>query len=223
MLGRRSGVAAVVTEIEMRTSIGGADAATGGTALSSTPGAGTAANGFDNNTGTSFASIAADPAWIGYDFGAPIAIAEVAVSLGATSGTRPYSFNVEYSDDGTRWCPVVCHDINGQAVSTTVVAPVPAEIGAWVGSPVILYDDIDGGVLSLDGTCEVDGTPTDTPVQRKVRLFELSSGRLVRETWSAPVTGAWSFTRLKQNTYFIVSHDHSAVNEAVVVDRVVPT
>lgn len=77
---------------------------------------------------------------------------------------------------------------------------------------------------SITATVKEDGTPTDTPVRRKVRLFRDRDGLMVRETWSNATTGAYSFTEIDENeTYSVVSYDHNDNFRAVIADRITPT
>lgn len=77
---------------------------------------------------------------------------------------------------------------------------------------------------SITATVKEDGTPTDTPVRRKVRLFRDRDGLLVRETWSDATTGAYSFAEINENeTYSVVSYDHNDNYRAVIADRITPT
>lgn len=62
----------------------------------------------------------------------------------------------------------------------------------------------DGGDRRITGTVTSDGTP----VVRRVRLFDQPSGRLLRETWSAP-DGSYSFNWLRAGTFITLAHDHT--------------
>ena len=81
-----------------------------------------------------------------------------------------------------------------------------------------------GGQARIWGTTKTKGTPTDTPVRRKVRLFRDRDGLMVRETWSNATTGAYTFTEIDENeTYSVVSYDHNNNFRAVIADRITPT
>lgn len=63
--------------------------------------------------------------------------------------------------------------------------------------------------------------PSRTPGRGRVRILDAESGRLVAETWSDPVTGAWSVTGLALDREYIqLGTDPSGVYEADVLDRV---
>ena len=62
----------------------------------------------------------------------------------------------------------------------------------------------DGGTMVVAGTVTLNGVPG----ARKVRLHTLNNGRLIRETWSHPVTGAYRFERLRDQPYYVWSEDH---------------
>lgn len=79
-----------------------------------------------------------------------------------------------------------------------------------------------GGNGRLKGTVEVDSSP-DYPVWRRVRLFDKRDNRLVREVWSDPATGAYSFDYINPSRqYVVVSYDHTGVYNAEVLDALVP-
>ena len=79
-----------------------------------------------------------------------------------------------------------------------------------------------GGNGRLKGTVEVDSSP-DYPVWRRVRLFDKRDNRLVREVWSDPATGAYSFDYINAaRQYVVISYDHTGVYNAEVLDALVP-
>ena len=61
------------------------------------------------------------------------------------------------------------------------------------------------GIVTLNGA----------PGARKVRLHILNNGRLIRETWSDSVTGAYQFTGLKDQPYYVWSEDYMRVYDPV--------
>ena len=91
--------------------------------------------------------------------------------------------------------------------------------GRVIDTPVSAKDAQDGGTFKVQGTVAIDATP-DIPVKRKVRLFCLQSGRLVRETWSDPVTGGYLFDHIRQGPWLVVSHDYANSYNAVVADNI---
>ena len=82
----------------------------------------------------------------------------------------------------------------------------------------LIKDTQDGDTFKVQGTVAIDATP-DIPVKRKVRLFCLQSGRLVRETWSDPVTGGYLFEYVRQGPWFITAHDHTGTYVGVIADN----
>ena len=92
-------------ELQMRTSFGGADVCSGGTAFSSS---GTAANAFDNNDGTNFETGSFSfpyTHYVGYDFGSgnDKDIVEVAILRGQFEAENFRDFFFQYSDDNATW------------------------------------------------------------------------------------------------------------------------
>ena len=104
----------------------------------------------------------------------------------------------------------------------------PAEIygpptgGNALGGPLAGGDIEDGGKYCVQGTVGIDSTP-DIMVHRKVRLFCTRTGRLVREQWSDPVTGAYLFEHVRIGPWTIMSHDYTGNYNAVVADNVLGT
>lgn len=74
--------------------------------------------------------------------------------------------------------------------------------------PFIISDSYyDGGTMVVSGTVTYNGSPG----ARKVSLFTLKDKRLIMETWSDPVSGTYSFERLKDQEYFVWSEDYLRV------------
>jgi hypothetical protein len=94
------------SEIEMRTSVGGADQCTGGTAsASSEVGGFEASKAFDNSTGTTWYTPSSNlPAWVKYDFGSgnDKDIVEVALTCWSPN-EHPRDWSLQYSDDNSTW------------------------------------------------------------------------------------------------------------------------
>lgn len=80
---------------------------------------------------------------------------------------------------------------------------------------------VTGGPGTVTGTTKNTGTPP-TPVRRRVRLHEQSSGRIVRETWSDAVTGAYTFTGLRLTRYYVTAFDHTGTYGGVIETDVQP-
>jgi hypothetical protein len=75
----------------------------------------------------------------------------------------------------------------------------------------------------IAGTVKEKASPTDKPVARRVRLYREPDGRLIRTTWSDPVTGAYEFRNLPMDTkYTVVSHDYAGLYRAVLADNLAP-
>ena len=77
-----------------------------------------------------------------------------------------------------------------------------------INEPFIISDSFyDGGTMVVSGTVTYNGAPG----ARKVSLITLKDKRLLMETWSDPVTGIYSFGRLKDQEYFVWSEDYMKV------------
>lgn len=96
-----------IPELQLRTTVGGASVAVGGTASANSSYSGyPASNAFDGNTGTSwFSNGTSAPFILEYDFGSGNAhkIVQYAIYGQTTLGQTPSSWTLEYSDDGTTW------------------------------------------------------------------------------------------------------------------------
>lgn len=99
--------------VEFRGAVGGANLATGGTALSSGDFSGRpASNAFDTNPATIWSSAGVAPNWIGYDFGSAVSIAEVALTLQNDAtfyDQAPLDCLVQSSDDASAWATEWSH------------------------------------------------------------------------------------------------------------------
>jgi hypothetical protein len=83
------------------------------------------------------------------------------------------------------------------------------------------YFGEDSGLYQITGTVKVDGSP-DTPVARLVVLFDQLGLRPLRSTWSDGTTGAYTFTKIANKKYMVMSFDHTHNFRAVVADQVTP-
>lgn len=84
-------------------------------------------------------------------------------------------------------------------------------VGVLLAEPIRRYDSEDGGRIHVAGQVTMGGAP----VARKVRLHTLHNGRLIREAWSDPVTGAYRFDDLKDQPYYVWSEDYQRVYDPV--------
>ena len=77
----------------------------------------------------------------------------------------------------------------------------------------------DGGKFRITGTTKTKGTP-DLAVSRRVRLHDQISGRVVREVWSTAGTGAYAFERIRLGVFYVLSLDHTGINNGVIATNV---
>lgn len=98
-----------LSEVVFAATYGGASQTTGGTPIESSHFTGTgsyaAPNAFDNDITTLWASNSGSNEWIGYQFAAPVAVAEARITARNDSyfAQSPTSVVVQYSDDGVTW------------------------------------------------------------------------------------------------------------------------
>lgn len=86
-----------------------------------------------------------------------------------------------------------------------------------------LFDIYFGGKGRVYGTVQIDSTPSDVPVARRVRLIRDRDGVCIRETWSNATTGAYEFTYIdERERYTVISYDYVHDYRAVVADNLTP-
>ena len=80
-----------------------------------------------------------------------------------------------------------------------------------------------GGNGTIRDTVQLKGTPSNTPLRRRVRLYSDRSGEKVRETWSDAATGIYEFASLDTAQQFAaLAGDHERVHQAVAADNLTP-
>ena len=76
----------------------------------------------------------------------------------------------------------------------------------------------DGGNGRIFGTVARKETPANITLRRRVRLFEQTSGRFIRETWSQ-LDGRYEFRQIKVGPeYCVIAFDHERQDFATVAD-----
>lgn len=87
-----------------------------------------------------------------------------------------------------------------------------------------VFKDLEfGGAGRIFGTTETKGTPSNVPAKSRVLLLHQRSRLLVRETWSDPVTGEFSFEGLDvQQEFLALAEDAGGNFAAVAAQRLVP-
>ena len=74
----------------------------------------------------------------------------------------------------------------------------------------------------ISGTTMVKATP-DYSVSRRVRLIREVDGLMIRETWSDPKTGAYSFDYIDSTyKYTVITYDYTASFRAAIADNLTP-
>jgi hypothetical protein len=129
-----------IAELEMRTTVGGANVCTGGTATaSSSNGAQTADKALDGSISSTntwqTSSFPTLPVWWKYQFAAPVDIVEVILKTGTFSAYFPKSLELQWSDDNSAWTTTLSATglvPSGSGVTYTLngVTSVPARVTA---------------------------------------------------------------------------------------------
>ena len=136
---------------EMRSTIGGPNVATGGTASASSQLSGTtvAANAFDGDVNTRWeSSTGAGPHWLMYQFAAPVDIVELALRPDGTLSpiSPPGNFTLQSSDDGLVWNDVATFENvrpwSGGETRLYQVGVVPRIFTTMVAGEVLLQEKL---------------------------------------------------------------------------------
>lgn len=146
---------AALSELEFRTTIGGADQATGGTILFGSAGQGVinADYAFDDLRNTGYwagadGSIAAGTSWLGYHLTSSVKLAEIDITAKQTGlNDMAQQFYVEGSNDGLTWIPVQRFDYE--------------DIGDFVASEQKQFEILDGAFSYCHTTALVGNYTTD--------------------------------------------------------------
>ncbi len=252
ILANTSGTTKGLAEFAML-GAGGVDLSVGGTAsASSVSGSFSAANAFDKNTATEWQTVSTGNAEsISYDHGAPVVAERVRISWTSNANLMPLngvtSLRLQHSDDGVSWSRALMLSLtSGDFVAGTTAefalndlsAITTEPVGGFVfagsalptGMPTIYlpdgevsYRDFEfGGFGRIAGTVKKDADP-DIPLKRRVRLHREQDGLLVREVWSHPVTGAYSFDYIDATKqYTVITYDYLHDYRAVIADNITP-
>ena len=245
---------AAVAELQLRGTIGGADLCTGGAAIGAHSGSTTAAQAFDDDAATIWSiDNASAGTRLGYAFATAVSVAQVYLQLPGAGASRPgvdYGPGlvvVQYSDDGVTWfngSGAIDLSSLGNAEShawaasdaapVAVVSQNTGVLGAGAaasgaaafrldGQAPMRWDAVDSGPGRVAGVVSFEGTPV-TYGQRRVRLIDVRSSRLVRQTWSDPVTGAYAFEGLagSPRLFMAIADDYTGVYDPVSKDRRAP-
>lgn len=92
------------------------------------------------------------------------------------------------------------------------------------GYTYLSYNYYFGGNGKIYGTVKQKSTPSNIPLKRRVVLYDRQTNIQLRETWSDPVTGNYSFEYLDTTKdFFVIAFDYTSTYKAVVADSVYPT
>ena len=192
-------------ELQLRTSVGGPNVATGGVASASTVnGALVAANAFDGNPATHWQSSNAvqDPRFLKYDFGAgtPQDIYEMAWTASATLAVaqNPGTLWLEWSDDDVNWT---------EALSATAIP-------AWTAGLTRTWD-MDPGAARATGVYADMHAAGETNARVSAAIIEVHSTQTERDPANAELFGSYvepHITLLKNALVFgVYAEAHVAV------------
>lgn len=232
-----------VTLIEMRTASDGSGAnltITGNGSASASAGSNPelAFDGIDGGTSNAWQVFFSTTGyWIKWDFGAGVAYDLKHFGIKMTNATSGITLFFEGSNDNSTWevravfpSPpnAAMGYVRANQPLSAVVPPSPAKkisgkdrsaAAARISGASARVDQEDGGQYRIVSTVEVKGTP-NVPVHRRVVLINERSRRVVRETWSDPVTGEYRFEGIRGDvTYTTMAYDYTNNKRAAVADN----
>ena len=178
-----------------------------------------ASNAIDGIT-TNFwrTAISESPCWWQLDFGVGN---EVEIDgfyvwpyYSVNSANAIKNFILQYSDNAVDW--------SDAAAITDFPNKLPVIYNITFGSDVVVtlptFDCIYGGEYSISGTITEQGVPG----KYRVQLFDQHISRIVAQTWSDLVTGAYSFDYLNETPFYVVAFDHTTpIRVAAIQDNVI--
>ena len=81
----------------------------------------------------------------------------------------------------------------------------------------------EGGRGLIADTVETKATPANLPIYCRVRLVRDLDGKVIRETWTDPATGAYRFDYFDENfTYSVIAYHPTVSLRAVIADHLTP-
>lgn len=102
-------------------------------------------------------------------------------------------------------------------VGPVTVVPLPRVVQ---GRADYVTGNLGKGIGRVRGTVKNKASPVNAPVYRQVRLIRGRDGRLVREQWSDPLTGAYDFQWIDElEAYIVLSRDHTRTFSVVANDN----
>lgn len=155
------------------------------------------------------------PCWWQLDFGAGTEVDIDGFFLYQGFSTEdPKDYILQFSDNASDWADVIT--VTGQPLTNLAVSNVVITGSAVAEYPSVDY--IDGGAYSISGIITERGVPG----KYRVQLFDQLTSKLIRQTWSDPTTGAYSFDYLNDTVRYLVAFDHtSPIRVAAVQDNVI--
>lgn len=110
-------------------------------------------------------------------------------------------------------------------VSATMTPVVPLNNPVIAPLSIVTQKDYstEGGRGLITDTVKTKATPTNIPTYCKVRLLRDIDSKVIRETWTHPVTGVYTFDNFDEHfTYTVLAIHPTSAFRAVLADRLTP-
>lgn len=192
-----------IAEIELHTTVGGADVASGGTASASSTFAGSAAQAFDDNPATDWEGLSHTSDWVQYDFGgSPQDITEIAITASVDSNHAPASGTLAYSDDGTNFTTLLTFSgQSGWAAGATRTFATPAPVTTTTATKLLGYAVV-GSFPDRTTAAKVVGYAVTGPRPDGISAYKVNAYAVTYD----PSTGAPNPFATSQNRWMSCSH-----------------
>ncbi len=232
-----SGIRACVSEMELRTSIGGSSVASGGTASASSELSGVyaASKAFDGSSASSNGWISATEVnyWLKYDFGSgnekdivEIKLYTPAASGGSVAITYFPVFGIfQYSDDDVTWVNHLYIGGMEQSYNKSYVFNTSTNAAANKRTYTLLSADNKNIIRKTPFTGDycLSGVTTNmaTPVPRRICLHDQVSRQLIATTHSK-ADGVFEFDYLDNREFVVIGVDDSGTQNDIVFSHIAP-
>ncbi|CAM3328041.1 hypothetical protein POHY109586_02120 [Polaromonas hydrogenivorans] len=158
----------------------------------------------------------------------PTAVEVDGVLLGArTTIARFPTFGLIQGGDaatGVNW-PTVRGFGGLKFVSAAMTPIIPLSNPALTPRPIVTQADYstEGGRGLITDTVKTKATPANIPTHCKVRLLRDIDDKVIREEWTDPVTGVYTFDYFDEHfTYSVKATHPTGAKRAVIADRLTP-
>lgn len=162
-----------------------------------------------------------------WDFPSAVEVTGIAIAHRSIAPERaPFSGLVRggNASSGTNW-PTVKGWGGARLYGETLSPVVALQSPAVLQNPIVSSADYstEGGRGIITDTVKTKASPADIATFARVRLVRERDGKVIQETWSDPVTGAYTFSGFNErDTYSVTAYHPAHGYRAVIADNLTP-